>query len=585
MVTNNRFLRLKKIFTFNSLKKKIITGFICVIIMNLIVFLGVELSNGYKQVKSEALDKSYAYAEHIEKVISPIGINQSDKIQEKITDLLNNQYKLAGAIGVLDKDLKYIANTDESKIGTSFKNQNTENLIKDNKVASFEFEIDGQNEYFSVVPLYKQEKTIPVDVVSSATNTADTITSASTQVNIPGLIVVEMDNEAMLTGLKERLINTTIISFIVFIISIGIAVLISSSITRPLFKIRNHLNQIASGNLTNEVNIKSKDEMLDLAKDINGTNSALKNMISQIKVVSNDLDQYSKELSISAQEVSTVSEEISNSIGEITENSTVQSNNLTDATNRLKEFSYNLDEVNNKINAIESSSKDIKISADKGTNRINEVIITIDEVQDTFKTFGDKIEELTSNVVHIDSISHTINNVAKQTNLLSLNASIEASRAKEAGNGFAVVANEIKSLATQTLESSENITKLIGEISESTKSVSEAAEATTEKFKAQSQTISETIALFNNIVRQMNIIIPEIKEISTVVKSSVHMKDSILNNIQCVTLAAEGLSASMEEISQSIEEQSATIIDMSNLSENLHGISNNMVNVIENFTV
>lgn len=585
-------MKLKGMFNLNSVKKKIILGFLSVIIINLIVFLGVEFVNGYKEFEEQSLDKSYAYAEHIEKVISPIGIENPEKIQLKIVDLLESQYELASYIGVLDKNFNYVANTDKSKIGISFKNENIDKLIDENKPASFKVKFNGENEYFSVVPLYNtkinglhnKEKS---DAVASASvkSKNEVVSSASISLDIPGLVVVKMDNSKMLRGVKERIYITILISIIVFFVSIVIAVLISSSITKPLLKIRDYLRNMSKGDLTKVIDIKSKDEILALAKDIDGTNISLKNIICKIRNVSEDLEGYSKEVNISSKEIAAVSEEISSSVNSIAESSNVQSENLIEATGKIKDFSLNLNIINKKINSIENNSNEIKLFADKGSQGISEVILSIDDLTFNFKGFIDEITNLTNNINNISSITKTINNVARQTNLLSLNASIESARYSGEGRGFKIVAEEIKKLARQTLESSEDITQLIGEISKATSSFGEMANNISMEFLNQHEGILKNINIFKDIVNKINTIIPEIKEIATLTNNSVKMKDGILNNIEYVTSTSEELASSMEEVSQSIEQQSSTIINLSDLSEVLNSISNDMVGMIEKFTL
>ena len=153
----------------NSVKKKMIVGFMLLTFFNVLVFLGYELFNTNDRLESSALDKSYIHAEHIEKILSPIGVNQPEKLQSKITELLNNDYKNVGYIGVLDKNFKYIAHTDKSIIGTEFKTDETKKALTSNTSVSQPIIINGSKEYLSVVPFYTIKSASDVDAVSSAT--------------------------------------------------------------------------------------------------------------------------------------------------------------------------------------------------------------------------------------------------------------------------------------------------------------------------------------------------------------------------------------------------------------------------------
>lgn len=585
-------IKQSSVFNLNSIKKKIILGFLSVILINLAAFLGLEIFNSYKQMRQEALDKSYAYAEHIEKVVSPIGIEQTEKLQEKINELLE-EYPLVDSIGIVNGKLNYIANTNDVLSGQTFNNEYTKDLIASNKALSFSLEESSEANYYSAVPLYKTGSSTSYsggnDAFSSATvseeNEVDEITASSEQVDISGLVIVKMDNEAMLQGLKEKLVNIAIISSIVFLVSIGMALLISLSITKPLLRLRDYLKNMALGDLTQEINIKSKDELRDLSLDINSTSNSLRTMITNIKVVSNDIEEYSKELKLSSEGVAAASEEISSTMNSVADSTGVQNNNISEAVNKLRELSNSLEEINLEVNNMEKESNSIRVLADDGTEKINYVIKSMDDMRESFKEMSNRIKILDDNIVEINSISDAINNVAKQTNLLSLNAAIEASRANEAGNGFAVVANEVKKLAEQTLESSEIISKLIKDISNNSKTVSDTAMKSVDKFEEQSGIVSDTIVAFDSIVNQINIVIPKINNVSAIIKDTTNIKDKVMDNVQNISLESEELSASVEEVTQSVEEQSATIVALSSLSDRLHDTASDMSEAIKNFKI
>jgi methyl-accepting chemotaxis protein len=587
-----RSIKQGNIFSLNSIKKKMILGFLSVILINLIAFLGLEIFNSYKQMKEEALDKSYAYAEHIEKVVSPIGIEQTEKLQEKIKELLE-QYPLVDSIGIVNDKLGYVANTNKGLEGQSFNNEYTKDLVSNNKALSFSLEENSEANYYSAVPLYKTGSSTSfagaTDAVSSATTSqesgTDGVAAASAKVNISGLVIVKMDNEAMLQGLKEKIVDISIISIIVFLVSIGIAVSISLSITKPLVKIRDYLKEMALGDLTQEINIRSKDELKDLSLNISSTNGSLRKMISDIKVVSKDIEEYSKELKLSSEGVASASEEISSTMNSVADSTSVQNDNLSEAMNKLKELAYSLEEISLEINTMEKESTSIRSMADDGTEKINYVVKSMEDMRESFEEMSSGIKVLDDNIIEINSISETINNVAKQTNLLSLNAAIEASRANEAGNGFAVVANEVKKLAEQTLESSEIIAKLIKNISNNSKMVSDTAMKSIDKFEEQSEIVSNTIVAFDTIVNQINVVIPKINNVSAIIKNTNTIKDKVMNNVQNISSESEELSASVEEVTQSVEEQSATIVDLSGLSDRLHETARDMIEAIKHFKI
>ncbi|WP_446898553.1 methyl-accepting chemotaxis protein [Clostridium sp. LBM24168] len=582
---------MKNIFKLNSVKKKMVISFLSVIFINLIIFLTLEISNTYGKLKESALDKASAYAEHVEKIISPIGIENSEKIQQQISSLLEKQYSSVEYIGVLDDSLKYVSNTDKSKIGTYFKNNGVDTLIEKNKSNSFSLKTNGKSGYFSAVPLYNTNSSDSTDTVSSATEKStknkevDNVSSASAKVNIPGLIVVKMDNNTLLQDFRKQITKLIFISSAILILSIFIALIIASSITKPLKEIQLHLKLISKGDLINEIKINSKDEMGDLTKSINATSSTLKNIISKIGSASKKVDDYSDKLNVSIREVNMVSDEITNSLQGVNETSLVQNKTLDEEYEKLNNFSEDLNTINDRISSIEENTVEIKETIDSGKKSVNGVGNSLNEIGDSFKNLKDNISILSDKIANINSISNTISEIAKQTNLLSLNASIEASRSQGSGDGFKVVASEIKKLSTETIDSSDSIRNLIQDIHSNTELVTHTALTSIDKFNRQNESISNTISVFEKIVDQINSIVPQIQEISQITKNFISMKNSIIENVKYTVSAQNELSCSIEDVSRSMEEQSATISDLSNLSENLHKVSNDMTALIKIFKI
>ncbi|HEY8891349.1 MAG TPA: methyl-accepting chemotaxis protein [Clostridium sp.] len=566
---------IQKTFKLDSVKKKMIAGFMLLTLINITSFLAFQIYSSYGRLKEEALDKSYAYAEHIEKIISPIGIKQTEKLQSKITSLLSTQYSTAGYLGVLDKNLNYITNTDKSKIGTQLKTPETEAAIKTNKNVSFTIELNGKKEYISMVPLYN------ITMVKGV----DGVTSATAKIDVPGYVVVSMNTEMMIIRQRTELIKILAIGCVLLALSIVIAVIISKNITNPLKSIRSHLHSMAEGDFTKSVSVKSKDELLTLANDLNKTNFVLKNMIADIKSTANTIDKYSHEVTHSTNNITGASDEISLSMDEVAGSTTEQASSLSDTVNTVNIFSKNLDNINLRIQGIEGNSIQIKDVADKGNIKINELLLTMKEVQSCFESVKNKIENLSSSVGQIHLITETINSVAKQTNLLSLNASIEAARAGDAGGGFIVVANEVRKLADQTLQASHSISELINDISDSTSIVADTTTEAITKVEIQSSTIQGTVTVFNRIVEQINVVIPQINEVASTLDQTMAMKDNILINVKSIASTSEEMAASAEEVSALTQEQSVSIFELSNLSEQLNKTSISMNESIDKFKI
>jgi methyl-accepting chemotaxis protein len=575
ILSNYGGMDLKKLFALNSLRKKIIAGFLVLTFLNITATLLYELFTSYSRIEAEALDKTSAYAEHIEKIISPIGVSQPEKLQNKITDLLKTQYPTAAYIGVLDSSFNYVANTNKTKIGTEFKVEQAQNAAKTNKNISFTYKSGNNIEYITAVPLYSVTMVQVSDAVSSAT----------AKVNVPGAVIVSINSDTMMAKRKFELIKLIVIGLGLSLISLIIAGIISKTITKPIKIIRKHLDKMSAGDFTETVVIESKDEMLHLADDINRTSSVLKNMITDIKATADTMDKYSGELSCFTNSIASASEEISASMNSVGQNTSFQSVRLNESAEAVNIFSKDLNKINSKVQNIGDNSKSIKYSADLGSMKIEELTNSVKEVHGSFEVVKNKIEQLSISVSQINLITETINSIAKQTNLLSLNASIEAARAGESGKGFVIVAQEVQKLAEQTLEASNQISKLVKHVAESSSVVSNASSEAINKVTVQGESISNTIEVFNNIVTEINKVLPEINEAASTLTHTINMKDSILSNINAIAGASKDMSASTEEVVASVEQQAGTMGDLSNLSEEIKRTSDSMIKGIEKFRI
>lgn len=176
-----------------------------------------------------------------------------------------------------------------------------------------------------------------------------------------------------------------------------------------------------------------------------------------------------------------------------------------------------------------------------------------------------------------------ISDISKQTNLLSLNASIEASRAGEAGRGFAVVASEIRNLADQSRTSSQGIDELLGEINQEMELVSETAENTSRILAEQSAVVMTTMESMSDIIQSIQLILPQIDGISTSINALNEHKNKILLTVESTSAVSEENSASAEEISASTIELSSSYNEITKSIQELDQVSQEMIRAVKRF--
>ncbi|WP_051314816.1 methyl-accepting chemotaxis protein [Alteribacter aurantiacus] len=375
---------------------------------------------------------------------------------------------------------------------------------------------------------------------------------------------------------------------LVFAISSGAALIIgfilftitSQTITRTLKRVVVQAENISKGNVNIEpLEVKSKDEVGQLSVAINTMTNNLKGFIGEVGTMSDHVAASSEQLSASAQETSKATEQITESIQEVAAGAESQSEFSEKNEDIVSEVSMSIEEITDNVEEVNEASIDSRKKAESGKAIIEDSIQAMNRIQDITDRTSVSIQQLATKSAKIGSIVDLISGVAEQTNLLALNAAIEAARAGEHGRGFAVVADEVRKLAEQTTQSSSEIHTLITDIQTD---IEASAMSMTEGFEAVSggqSSVKEAGEAFAELDRaiedvsakmhSMNIAVERVsegtEELLVAAKESASISKESAGYSQNVASAAEEQTATMEEITASSEQLSTLAGDMQQL--------------------
>lgn len=357
---------------------------------------------------------------------------------------------------------------------------------------------------------------------------------------------------------------TIILTITGFLVAIFFGILISTLISRQIKKVVLFAEAIGNGDLTKTVNINANDEIGTLAKALNKAGENMRQLISDIIAGAGDINALSEELAATVKEVSTSIESIDQSTGEISMGAEELSASTEEITASIEEVSASTNELTNNAAEADIASRDIQNRAvkikDKGNQSMESARVIYDEKQiDVLKAIEDgKV------VTEIKLMADIINNIAAQTNMLSLNAAIEAARAGEQGKGFAVVANEVRHLAEQSSQTVIDIHNVITQVqtafdnlSQNAKEILSFIENTVEpdyKAFADMGVQYEQDALFISGMAK------KISAASTLMSESM---DQVNNAIQSVSATAEQTSAGTEGISYNVKDTAVAMQEIS----------------------
>ena len=460
---------------FNSLRKKILATIIILTLFCTIVFMGISYYEVKRVATEQMKNDGSTLIAAISREIKDYSLSDSFKIRDIFEKVASESKGNITYISIADTKMNVIISSNRStetkssvntgKGGTdaaasATKQSDISNVIKDEKTNGFIFQTAGKKVYNVATPYYEGSKLI-------------------------GTINIGLSLDSMENLITKGLMETFAVSLLLQIIAIILGMIISSNLTKPINNIVGKLNDFSQGDFTVEFDSKGNDEIGRLTKGLNNSLYVLRNAISGVKDSVEELNGISKKLKTSGEIAADSTRESSKAVNDVFEGVNSQALNTSEIAKILETFGEDLDSIQKRSEGDVVSNSNIKENADKGAVNLNELVGSLEDINNSFKVTTDKMQILHENVDKINQVTDVINSVAEQTNLLALNAAIEAARAGEYGKGFAVVADEVRKLAEQVLVSSKSINEFMGAVNNSTNDVSVTAEAIGQKMDSQ----------------------------------------------------------------------------------------------------
>ena len=362
-------------------------------------------------------------------------------------------------------------------------------------------------------------------------------------------IAVELQ-EIQLNRMDQQY-NTAIASFltiglVAMIVAGFVAWVLVRSVTQPIRETVTIANRVASGDLTQNVENDRQDEFGHLFAAFNTMVTNLRDLIGQI-------EQGATNIASSSEELATVTEQTSQGVTE-------QSDNTDQVATAMNEMVATVSEVAKSAEAAFASARRADDKASEGSEAVDATTALVTDLDKQSNEVMTQLRTLQTDTVNIGSVLEVIKNVAEQTNLLALNAAIEAARAGEHGRGFAVVADEVRSLAQRTQSSATEIETLISNLVESAErsatqmeSGTELARETLLSARKTGETITEMVEAVEEI-RQYNSQIATAAEQQTSVAEDINKNVTLIRDISSQSAAAtEQISASSNELASLAE--------------------------------
>ncbi|HEY5561890.1 MAG TPA: methyl-accepting chemotaxis protein [Clostridiaceae bacterium] len=416
--------------------------------------------------------------------------------------------------------------------------------------------------------------------------TSGKINDLVTYYSIPGTnwyFVATIPNSSIFAASIYLLINTILVSMIIFVIGILLSLMISKSISNPLKDLVLLMNNAKDGNLNIKSEYKNNDEIGFVIKNFNEMVSKISSLIMDVKVLSQNLTSNTEKISDISEHSYTSAEEIAATMQDIAKGASEQALSATDGVSYMSTLADGINTVDiDMLNVSKqlAAANELKTEASNSVKALNEKAMETSTASDKIVK---EINDLNDSMKEIKSIVKLIVGIAEQTNLLSLNAAIEAARAGEAGRGFAVVADEVRKLADKSKEASKKINIILNVIQDKAQLTTNEANSTRLIIHEQMDAVNKTEDAFQVIFNAIGNITSQMEHMSLSVKDILKAKDNTLNAIEGISSVSEETAATTEEISASTQEQIAGAMQLSSLSEELAKMTSNLNEAISYF--
>lgn len=409
--------------------------------------------------------------------------------------------------------------------------------------------------------------------------------SAYTILNNENILVLTADESEALAGITTVTGVAVGIIAIVVLIAIIISFIMGRRLMRPLVKVSTIIEDVANGNIEADFSVvkESNDEIGLIIEKMKELTQSLGSIVGKIRNSSDTMSSNSYELNDTSSQTLAANNEISKAVEDVAEGSTGMAasiskinENLLEMSNETKDINASVDEIKNQTTAVQDSSKimnDKIKSMQDSSHKMDEGISAISKRIETVNTTVDKV----SNIVSV------IEEISSETNLLSLNASIEAARAGDAGKGFAVVAQEIRVLSDNTNTELENIKQIISSLVEECRYCVQASGTIVDDNAKQKEEIKAVLDEFGSLDEQIQKTAEKADEIEELVTAMIELNDDITKSSNSLTDVSAANAAATEEMNANIEELNAMMHGVSEMAEHMNNESDGLKEALSFF--
>lgn len=550
-----------------SISIKIAKLVISTVLVSILVCTFISTESAKNQIGKAVQNNMLTMSEIYMASINEVEQNQDGKAisYDEISDLLEGvQVKgmESSYLYVVDKNGTMLYHPSAEKVGQNVENDIVKGLVeqiqtgKHPEPAVVEYKFNGEAKYASYAITDNDE-----------------------------IIVLSADKSEALSGVERTKKVVGAAGIIMIILSAISATLSSKKIAKPLIKVSEKVHSVANGDLKVEFSDMKydNDEVGLIVDSIKDMAHSLDVIVEQIRENSDTMAKKSSELNITSEQTLEANNEISKAVEDVAQGSTRMATSITDINDNLTHMSQGTSTIDLSVVDIRTQTIDVK---ERSANMSDKMVIMQSgsaKMADGIQYITERIQKVNEVVGKVGEIVSVIEQISGQTNLLSLNASIEAARAGDAGRGFAVVADEIRVLSDNTSSELNNIKEIITELVKACEECVEASDTVVEDNKTQQQEIDDVLSEFTSLDEQIELTAAKAEEIKNLVADMVSLNSNITQSSEGLTDVSASNAAASEEVTANIQELNAMMNGVANIANLMYEHSENMAEALTFF--